>query len=144
MVTWRDAIKISLSSNQNNYDCLYSEKELANQMKPFSRRIFSIIYCQRNGTPNDYQDLRTANLPAVSNTRDTISKRKEKNNRNRELKKYRPLHQSTTTGMKTFFIVLRHKGVAKRIIGKNILNVYTREEGKTINSLRRARTASTE
>ena len=106
VVIWHDAINNSLSSHQNNYENPYSGKELAHQLKPFSRRIRSIIYCQIDGTPNIYQDLKTANFPVVSITRDIISKRKVKNNQ--ELKKYRPLYQSATTELKVFFIVLRH------------------------------------
>ena len=78
VVIWHDAIYNSLSSHQNNYESLYSGKELANQLKPFSGRIRPIIYCQRDGTPNIYQDLNTANLLVVTITRDIISKRKEK------------------------------------------------------------------
>ena len=81
VIVWHDAINNSLSSHQNNHERLYSGKELANQLKPFSRRIPSIIYCQRDGTPNIYQDLKTANLPVVSITRHIISKRKEKTTR---------------------------------------------------------------
>ena len=41
---------------------------------------------------------------------------------------YRPLHLCTTTELKTFFIVLRHKGVAKRIIGKKTSETSEQEE----------------
>ena len=142
VVIWHDARNNSLSSHQHNHEGPHSGKELVKQLKPFSRRIRSKIYCQRDGTPKIYQDLKTTNLPVVSIIRDVISKRKEKNNQ--ELKKYRPLHQSTTTELKAFFIVLRHKRVSKRIIGEQILNLQTREEGKIIFSLRRARKASNE
>ena len=116
VVIWHDAKNNSLSPHQKNYESPYSGKDLANQLKPFSRRIRSTNYCQKDGTSNIYQDLKTAILPVVSITRDIISRRKEKNHQ--ELKKYRPLHQSTNTELKVFFMVLKHKGVGKRIIGK--------------------------
>ena len=109
---WYDAINNCLSSHQNNYDSPYSGKALANQLKPFSRRMHSITYYQNDGTPNIYRDLKTANLPAVSMTKRYHFKTKEEKQPGIErVSKYRALYQSTTTESKFFFTVLRHKGV---------------------------------
>ena len=59
------------------------------------RKIAGIVYCQRNGAPNVYAQLKTLEVSVLHIIKDLLSHKKQKNPK--LLAKYRLLHQRPRT-----------------------------------------------
>ena len=76
-------------------------------------KLSAIVYCQRVGTPNSYQAIKSAGIPAISVNKNLVSKRKHRDKVHGF--KYSVIHQSPLQELKSLNIVLKNGGDLKSL-----------------------------
>ena len=103
MVCWHDVINNSLTPHKSNGNQLLSVEQLLEILRKHSQKFAAIIYCQRFGTPNIFDKLRTLNILVVDVKKRLLSKRKQKTpaitNEIRKLHPWLLLEQNFITGI---------------------------------------------
>ena len=121
----------SLSGDRSNNNKPLTPSQLIEVLEEYQERIEAIVYCPREGTPDNYDQLKRSTLVTIHIVKDIVSKRKQKDPS--LLKEYRALHQRPALELKTLTIVLAHN---------NLRSLITRSRPKKL-SKRRSKTLRT-
>ena len=78
IVCWHDVIINSITPHKSNGNQPLSVEQLLEILRKHPQKFAAIIYCQRFGTPNISDKLRTLNMLIVDVKKKFLSKRKQK------------------------------------------------------------------
>ena len=119
LVVWHDMINNTISHHISNNYQPRSVLELTPFLRTNRDRFSAIVYRQRIGTEDIFEELLKSEVLALSVTKHLISKRKWKT----QPGKYSQLHQEAGLEIRTLETVLRHqynlRGLLKKGKGKN-------------------------
>ena len=115
VVVWRDIINNFINSHRtnNNYRACTAD-ELTEILKTLTN-ISSIVYCQRNGTPDIRNQLISSGILVIPITKCLISKRKR---RTELVNEYQALHQDVQLELKSLRIVFEHQDNLPAVLSK--------------------------
>ena len=103
IVCWHDVINNSITPHKTNGNQPLSVEQLLEILRKHSQKFAAIIYCQRFGTPNIFDKLRTLNILIVDVKKKLLSKRKQKTpaitNEIRKLHPWPVLERNFITGI---------------------------------------------
>ena len=117
----------SLSRHRSNDIKPLTPSQLIAVLEEYQKRIEAIVYCPREGTPDNYEQLKRITLGTIHIMKDIVSERKQKDPS--LLKEYKTLHQRPALELKTLTIVLAHKN--------NLRSLITRSRPKKLSKRRR-------
>ena len=91
LVCWHGVINNSITEHKSNGNKALTVEQLLQILKKHSHKFAAIIYCQRFGTPNILEELRTLNILIIDVKKKLLSKRKQKTSKiTSELQKVHP------------------------------------------------------
>ena len=73
-----------------------------------------IVFCQRTGSPNNFEDLRTMDCPIIQVTTDNLSKSEQRSEV--LVEKYKALHQSSDFELRSLGVVLQYYPNLRKIL----------------------------
>ena len=118
IVCWHDMINNSLTPHKSNRKQPLLVEQLSEILRKHSQQFAAIIYCQRFGTPNIFDKLRTLNILIVDVKKKLLSKRKQKTpaitNEIRKLHPWSVLERNFITGIMRKFANLYRLVLQKR------------------------------
>ena len=120
IVIFQDVLNNSISKHDSNNFRALSVLELIETLKNLQDKLCALVYCQRNRTPYNFEDLKVLqtdhDIKAFSIVKDFISVKKQKDPE--ILKQFKALHQSPELELKKLDLVLRKENQLSTIIDK--------------------------
>ena len=119
VIIWHDVINNSISKHPFNPRTPLTANQLVSEIKPLinsNPRIEGLVYCQRDGAPYIFEDLKKLPIPVVQVTTDKISNSKQQDKD--QLEGYRELHQETALEIKTLTIIRNNSSNLSDILTK--------------------------
>ena len=113
IVMWHDLINNTITTHESNDYQSQSVNQLAASMRSL-KNLCGIVYCQRIGSPNIFEDLRTLDCPIIQVTTDILSKSEQRSEV--FVEKYKPLHQSSDLELRSLGVVLLYYPNLKKIL----------------------------
>ena len=127
LVIWHDVVINSLSRHRSNNNKPLTPSQLIAVLEEYQELIGAIMYCPREGTPDNYNQLKRSTQVTIHLVKDIVSKRKQKDPI--LLKEYRALHQRPAHELKTLNVALAHRN--------NLQSLITRSRPKKLSKRRR-------
>ena len=100
---WHDLINNTITSHKSNNFQLQSVNQLVASLRSLTN-LCGIVFCQRTGSPNIFEDLRKLNCPIIQVTTDILSKSEQRSEV--LVEKYKALHQSSDLELGSLCLVL--------------------------------------
>ena len=75
LVLWHDLLNNSLTKHHTNNDTAIEPSDLANLLVKYKPRIAALVYCQRDGAPYAFDELRDEDFVIIRVTKNLISGR---------------------------------------------------------------------
>ena len=119
VIIWHDVINSSISEHQFNSRTPLTANQIVSKTKPLVNshpQIEGIVYCQRDGAPYIFEDLKKLAIPVVQVTTDIISNSKQQDKD--LLEGYRELHQETALEIKILAIIRNNNSNLSDILKK--------------------------
>ena len=98
--------------NSNNYQP-QSVNQLVVSLRSLTK-LCGIVYCQRTGSPNIYEDLRTLDCSIIQVTTDILSKSEQRSEV--LVEKYKALHQSSDLELRSLGVTLHYYPNLRKIL----------------------------
>ena len=113
IILWHDLINNTITPHKSNNYQPQSVNQLVASLKSLTN-LFGIVYCQRTGSPNIFEDLRTLDCPIIQVTTDILSKSEQRSEV--LVEKYKALHQSSDLGLRSLGVVLHYYPNLRKIL----------------------------
>lgn len=138
IVVWHDAINNSLTPHRNNSNRPLQVNELVHILSSFKPQIAAIIYVRRDGTVDNFEELKATGIIVINAYKKLLSLRKQKDHFfKKELVK---LHPNPNIELKFLDIIFEHQDNLKALLkhrrGKNNGNQKTKKQRKAARKLR--------
>ena len=94
IILWHDLINNTITPHKSNNYQPQSVNQLVASLRSLPK-LCGIVYCQRTGSPNIFENLRTLDCPIIQVTTDILSKSEQRSEV--LVEKYKALHHRRTT-----------------------------------------------
>ena len=78
LVIWHDVVNNSLSLHRSNNNKPLTPSQLIVVLEKYQESIEAIVYCPREGTPDNYNQLKRSTPVTIHFVKDIVSRRKQK------------------------------------------------------------------
>ena len=112
-ILWHDLINNTITPHKSNNYQPQSVNQLVASLRSLTN-LCGIVYCQRTGSPNIFEDLRTLDCPIIQVTTDILSKSEQRSEV--FVEKYKALHQSSDLELRSLGVVLHYYPNLRKIL----------------------------
>ena len=113
IILWHDQINKTITLHKSNNYQPQSVNQLVASLRSLTN-LCGIIYCQRTGSPNIFEDLRTLDCPIIQVTTDILSKSEQRSEV--LVEKYKALYQSSDLELRSLGVVLHYYPNLRKIL----------------------------
>ena len=107
LVLWHDLLNNSLTKHHTNKDTAIEPSDLANLLVKYKPRIAALVYCQREGAPYAFDELRDEDFVIIRVTKNLVSR---KNSQNEALQQeYASLHPNVRLEQKSLLNIIEKR-----------------------------------
>ena len=112
IILWHDLINKTIKTHKSNNYQPQSVYQLVVSLRRLTN-LCGIVYCQRTGSPNIFDDLRTLDCPIIQVTNDILSKSEQRSEV--LVGKYKALHQSSDLELISLGVFLQYYPKLRKI-----------------------------
>ena len=113
IILWHDLINKTITPLKSNNYQPQSVNQLVASLRSLTN-LCGIVYCQRTGSPNIFEDLRTLDCPLIQVTTDILSKSEQRSEV--LVEKYKALHQSSDLELRSLSVVSHYYPNLRKIL----------------------------
>ena len=113
IILWHYLINNTITPHKSNNYQPQSVNQLVASLRSLTN-LCGIVYCQRTGSPNIFEDLRTLDCPIIQVTTDILSKSEQRSEV--LVEKYKALHHSSDLELRSLGVVSHYYPNLRKIL----------------------------
>ena len=125
IILWHDLINNTITPHKRHNYQPQSVNQLVASLRSLTN-LCGIVYCQRTGSPNFFEDLRTLDSPIIQVTTDILSKSEQRSEV--LVEKNKALHQSSDLELRSLGVVLHYYPNLRKILKTRCTKRTTHEQ----------------
>ena len=133
IILWHDLVNNTITPHKSNNYQPQSVNQLVASLRSLTN-LCGMVYCQRIGSPNIFEDLRTLDCPIIQVTTDTLSKSEQRSEV--LVEKYKALHQSSDLELRSLRVVQHYYPNLRNILKTRGTKRRTHEQRRQAKSKR--------